>query len=442
MVHGEGLSKSRGLSSEKAPLRPCLTPSSKQRRCRSRSRSVSFDLPQPRRSTIKCLVQADAVLDLPANRSCFDCGETCLAEPWVSVQHGSVICGTCAATHRRFGAAVSAVLSLYDTPFDQAAQLSMRHGGNARLAAFLAHAAQSIPRHVWLEVPLETRYFSPAAERYRQLLRRVTSAARSDVIVDAGGASGERDAGEEAADEAAEAGHHNPGERRAAMQEESGVAREARGEEQQEGPPSDLSDWDVEMEWEAELSSEVEQTIFSIRPPPPPPPPPRVHRWTKDCEATMCELCSEPFSLWSRRHHCRRCRSPRLPLPLYPDGVRIHHPPTSPRCFVIRYAALTPRAVPASPQVRPMHLRRLLSAELRARVRALWAHAPRAPLHEVRPTAAPLYHGAVDRQRPAFIIRHLLRLFDWAIRRHWCAISHAHALPMCHGMRSGSERGA
>eukprot|EP00811_Abedinium_folium_P006904 NODE_16369_length_998_cov_3.897819.p1 GENE.NODE_16369_length_998_cov_3.897819~~NODE_16369_length_998_cov_3.897819.p1 ORF type:complete len:245 (+),score=42.93 NODE_16369_length_998_cov_3.897819:140-874(+) len=45
----------------------------------------------------------------------------------------------------------------------------------------------------------------------------------------------------------------------------------------------------------------------SVKPPPPAQNLRRPAKWTPDNEAPKCELCHNAFSLFLRRHHCRRC---------------------------------------------------------------------------------------------------------------------------------------
>eukprot|EP00310_Coccolithus_braarudii_P023429 CAMPEP_0183339052 /NCGR_PEP_ID=MMETSP0164_2-20130417/6121_1 /TAXON_ID=221442 /ORGANISM="Coccolithus pelagicus ssp braarudi, Strain PLY182g" /LENGTH=225 /DNA_ID=CAMNT_0025508997 /DNA_START=9 /DNA_END=686 /DNA_ORIENTATION=- len=51
---------------------------------------------------------------------------------------------------------------------------------------------------------------------------------------------------------------------------------------------------------------ELPNSFAKIRPPPPPPPA-RERAWTSDADTTACELCRSSFSLFQRRHHCRKC---------------------------------------------------------------------------------------------------------------------------------------
>ncbi|CAK9039385.1 unnamed protein product [Durusdinium trenchii] len=114
-----------------------------------------------------------AVLALPGNTSCFDCDMSCSMDPWVSLSHSSVICITCAGQHRSFGVHISYVRSMkLDTLKDSEWRLLLK-GGNDAFQAFLADT-QSVSRKVWLSLPMETRYHTPAADLYRRRLQAMT----------------------------------------------------------------------------------------------------------------------------------------------------------------------------------------------------------------------------------------------------------------------------
>ncbi|KAK0734124.1 hypothetical protein B0T26DRAFT_633212 [Lasiosphaeria miniovina] len=93
-------------------------------------------------------------------------------------------------------------------------------------------------------------------------------------------------------------------------------------------------------------------------PPPPPPPPPPHHpapadsrspsefivpRWQPDAEVTYCPICRTQFSIFVRKHHCRKCGrvvcnscSPhRITIPYQ----YIVQPPGAPRVLAQRYPA-------------------------------------------------------------------------------------------------------
>lgn len=119
----------------------------------------------------------------------------------------------------------------------------MALGGNEAFAAFLADPARGVPRHVWMALPLQTRYFTPAADLYR---RRMRAALGSEEI--------------EGGSEAVEGG----------------------------------------------LPVELDPAIRPP-PPPRTSQQRSAMRWTPDSEAKCCELCRCDFHLLNWRHHCRKC---------------------------------------------------------------------------------------------------------------------------------------
>ena len=126
-------------------------------------------------------------------------------------------------------------------------QRAMALGGNAAFAAFLADPARAVSHRVWLALPLETRYFTPAADLYRRRLQMALD------------------------------------------QQESGAAVDASVAVQADGLPANLD--------------------TAIRPPPPPAGALRseLKRWTANRDASCCELCRAEFHLLNWRHHCRKC---------------------------------------------------------------------------------------------------------------------------------------
>eukprot|EP00966_Prymnesium_polylepis_P222037 5137337-Prymnesium_polylepis.2 len=110
-----------------------------------------------------------------ANRTCFDCGENCAADPWASLSHGIVICLKCAGVHRSFGVHISFVRSCALDDWDAKQLDTMRALGNAAFTEFLV--TQGVARRVWLALPLETRYHTPAADLYRRRVQGMSSGA-------------------------------------------------------------------------------------------------------------------------------------------------------------------------------------------------------------------------------------------------------------------------
>ena len=131
------------------------------------------------------------LLEIEGNARCFDCdaglsaatelddetqdgngGTTCRL--WWSATHGTLLCASCARVHQTLATTVSRV-----RPADaDEAELStmspeldvLYAGGNRAFAAFLSEEAIGVPRHVWLALPLTTRYHTPAADLYRRRL--------------------------------------------------------------------------------------------------------------------------------------------------------------------------------------------------------------------------------------------------------------------------------
>eukprot|EP00928_Gymnodinium_smaydae_P048678 TRINITY_DN32576_c0_g1_i1.p3 TRINITY_DN32576_c0_g1~~TRINITY_DN32576_c0_g1_i1.p3 ORF type:complete len:243 (+),score=45.93 TRINITY_DN32576_c0_g1_i1:105-833(+) len=114
---------------------------------------------------------AEVILRSPGNSRCFDCDVDCVANPWVSLTYGTVLCLTCAGVHRSLGVHISFVRSLALDSLKEGEVEAMLCGGNARFEQFLQEEPRGVARNVWLAVPLELRYFTPAADLYRRRLK-------------------------------------------------------------------------------------------------------------------------------------------------------------------------------------------------------------------------------------------------------------------------------
>mmetsp|Transcript_23139 Transcript_23139/g.69312 ORF Transcript_23139/g.69312 Transcript_23139/m.69312 type:complete len:218 (+) Transcript_23139:351-1004(+) len=185
-----------------------------------------------------------------ANDDCFDCGESCAADPWVCVKHGITICKTCAGFHRSLGVQVSFVRSMKLDTLTADEDASLKRGGNAKMAEFLE--AHGLPHQQWLLLePKALRYFTPQADCWRRRL------------------GGEADA-----------------------------------EMRHVDPPDD-----VERLWKALPAA-------GAAPSP----------WTPDADANRCERCKVTFTMFNRRHHCRKCGKcvcgDCSPQACWRDGVR------------------------------------------------------------------------------------------------------------------------
>ena len=193
-----------------------------------------------------------AVLALAGNSRCFDCRMNTQADPWVSVTHGTVLCIGCAGLHRSFGVHISFVRSLALDFLKESELRMLETGGNDRFDTFL-HQEARLSRDAWQAILPLQRYSNPAADLYRRRLKALstgmsTSDLPADLRADAATADPTADP---AADPAADS--------RAPL------------------PPLSRDD----------LANRAQ--------------------WTKDSDATRCELCQKKFSLLHRRHHCRRC---------------------------------------------------------------------------------------------------------------------------------------
>ena len=192
--------------------------------------------------------EAKSAADSVDDHHCFDCEAPLAIEtPWVSVSYGIYICLNCAGNHRSLGVHISFVRSVGLDTLTTREKMSLALGGNKAFAAFLADPERGVSRKVWLALPTQTRYFTPAADLYKRQLAAALGAEDASTHVAA------------------------------------------------EAMPSS-SDGTLAMD-------------TAVRPPPPaatqgantPP------RWTANREAPKCELCKSEFNVFKWRHHCRRC---------------------------------------------------------------------------------------------------------------------------------------
>ena len=154
--------------------------------------------------TDEAAAAVEAVAELlrcEANRSCFDCeAELCLpsavappprarasdsagagedadeggedalrASLWLCTSHGVLLCEACARVHCSLDKDVSCVRA-YDSALLLTELDTCFAGGNDAFATYLAEEV-GVPRHVWLALPLEARYATPAAQLYQRRLR-------------------------------------------------------------------------------------------------------------------------------------------------------------------------------------------------------------------------------------------------------------------------------
>eukprot|EP00927_Polykrikos_kofoidii_P080872 TRINITY_DN77873_c0_g1_i1.p1 TRINITY_DN77873_c0_g1~~TRINITY_DN77873_c0_g1_i1.p1 ORF type:complete len:250 (-),score=31.59 TRINITY_DN77873_c0_g1_i1:13-762(-) len=179
------------------------------------------------------------------NQDCFDCDASCADDPWVSVSHGTIVCLSCAGVHRSLGVHVSFVRSLKLDRLKESELRALLFGGNAKLRRFLEDPARGVSRRVFMELPIEARYHTPACELYRRRLH-----AKVDGLTD----------------------NDLPTDMRCVTP-----------------PPPPRQD-------KAAVLSPLTPSAAIIQP-----------IWTADADALRCELCRVEFTAFLRRHHCRRC---------------------------------------------------------------------------------------------------------------------------------------
>ena len=96
-----------------------------------------------------------------SNHVCFECGQS--SPKWVSLNHGIFICEGCSELHSFLGVHIS-WLKRIDQPWSKQQLVYLKVGGNHAFQAFLDFYGLR-------DAPLPEKYYSKAAEHYRQLLR-------------------------------------------------------------------------------------------------------------------------------------------------------------------------------------------------------------------------------------------------------------------------------
>lgn len=191
------------------------------------------------------LATADALDPVISESHCFDCNERHVSPPWVSVTYGISLCLNCAGVHRSFGVHVSFVRSIGLDTLGAREKLAIHPpvGGNAAFASFLAESSRGVSRRVWLAIPLQTRYYTPAADLYRRQLATKVDAAEAANAASASSAA-------------------------AALAMDITIR-----------PPPPAA------------------PVIGDSPPP----------WSPSRDCPRCELCRTSFHVLNWRHHCRKC---------------------------------------------------------------------------------------------------------------------------------------
>mmetsp|Transcript_1436 Transcript_1436/g.1888 ORF Transcript_1436/g.1888 Transcript_1436/m.1888 type:complete len:247 (-) Transcript_1436:177-917(-) len=107
-----------------------------------------------------------------AQQNCCDCDSVLArADPWLSIQHGIILCLDCAGKHRSLGVHISFIRSLR---LDEctAEQLHMIEiGGNENFEDFLQ--TYGISKQTWKSLTIIEKYHLPAVDLWRRRLKAI-----------------------------------------------------------------------------------------------------------------------------------------------------------------------------------------------------------------------------------------------------------------------------
>lgn len=109
----------------------------------------------------KCL---KAVLSLPGNSTCADCGAP--SPSWASVSFGTLYCLHCGGRHRSYGVQTSKVRSLTMDAWNHEQVLAMLEGGNDQMRSFFERHQMGTRSSL-----IQQRYHTKAAQFYRTQLK-------------------------------------------------------------------------------------------------------------------------------------------------------------------------------------------------------------------------------------------------------------------------------